>query len=340
MQKLVDGIDVPLSNAQIASYEKNGYLHLKEIITEDELSALRTAVDAQVGQLNTTRTGYDFESLAKQVWSGKNELDALNADRFEIEYYKAMIDDDNHARPIQDNTNDAGDSEGMFFYEAGGWRQYAGIRETALDSALPLVCAKLMNCDYLNFWEDTTFVKAPNTNQRTAFHQDYAYFQIKGRKCCVVWIPLDTSTKKSGTMQYVRGSHLWNETFAPNVFIAQTPFFDAEDPKLPDIEGNLECFDIVTIEAEPGDVIIHDVMTVHGSSGNLTHHDQRRAISFRYCGDDIRYYDRPGAIEQPHIAENLPDGAPLYSMDYPLVWPRPHPSAKLAPFFEGMPFDG
>ena len=340
MRKLVHEVDVPLSDKQIKSYERDGYLHLKNIVTPEEISALRNAVDAQVEQLDTTRTGYDFESLAKQIWAGKNELDANNADRFEIEYYKAMIKDDQLARPIVDNTNNAGDQEGLFFYEAGGWRQYEGIRQTALDSALPLVCAKLMNSDYLNFWEDTTFVKAPNTNQRTAFHQDYAYFQIEGRKCCIVWIPLDKTTKESGAMQYIRGSHLWNETFAPNVFIAQTPFFDAEDEKLPDIEGNMENFDIVTIEAEPGDVIIHDVMTVHGSSGNLSHSENRRAISFRYCGDDIRYFNRPGAIEQPHIANNLADGSPLYSMDYPLVWPRPHPSAKLAPFFEGMPYDG
>lgn len=340
MGKLVHEIDVPLSDAQIASYEKDGYLLLKNVIKPDEIEALRYSVDAQVKNLETTRTGYDFESLAKQVWSGRDELDAMSADRFEIEYYKAMIDDDKQARPIQDNTNDAGEEDGMFFYEAGGWRQYNGIRQSALDSALPEVCAKLMNSDYLNFWEDTTFVKAPNTFQRTAFHQDYAYFQIKGRKCCIVWIPLDSATKTSGTMQYVRGSHLWNETYAPNVFIAQTPFFDAEDQRLPDIEGNMESFDIVTVEAEPGDVIIHNVMTVHGSSGNLSRDKNRRAISFRYCGDDIRYFDRPGAIEQPHISENLPDGAPLYSKDYPLVWPRPHPSAKLAPFFEGMPYDG
>ena len=90
-------------------------------------------------------------------------------------------------------------------------------------------------------------------------------------------------------------------------------------------------------EAEPGDIIIHDVMTIHGAHGNVSDTDMRRAMSFRYCGDDIRYYYRPGAIPQPYITTPLADGAPLYSADYPLVWPKPRPDMKLAPFFNNMP---
>ena len=330
---------VGLNSRDISAYKKDGYLHLKGVLTEKEVDALRNDVASQVSTLATTRTGYDFESLAKQIWSGADKLDTGEADRFEAAYYKAMIDLDNAARPMQVQTNSASDENGMFFYDAGGWRIYNGIREVALDSALPKICTDLLETSYLNFWEDTTFVKAPNTAQKTTFHQDYAYFQIEGSKCCIVWIPLDPSTKSNGAMQYVRGSHKWGETFAPNLFISQTPIAEAEHPKLPDIEGNLEDYDIVTIEANPGDVIIHDVMTVHGSGANMSPDQNRRAVSLRYCGDDIRYFERPGAIPQPHIAVNLPDGAPLFSKDYPLVWPRPYPEAKIAHLFENMPID-
>jgi ectoine hydroxylase-related dioxygenase (phytanoyl-CoA dioxygenase family) len=333
-------VETGLSESDIENYERDGFLHLKNIIKPEEIDALRQAVMAQVKNVGNTRTGYDFESIANQVWGGEDMVETHAADRFEVEYYKAMIQSDKNARPMRDTKTQEDDGEnGMFFYDAGGWRAYKGIREAALDSALPQVCAKLMDSEYINFWDDTTFVKTPNTTQRTAFHQDYTYFQITGKKCCIAWIPLDETTKENSTMQYVRGSHKWGKSFAPNVFISQTTIFDAEDQKLPDIEGNSDDFDIVTVDAKPGDVIIHNVMTVHGSSGNLSHDKGRRAISFRYCGDDVRYFDRPGALEQPNIAVNLPDGAPLYSKDYPLVWPRPYPSAKLAPFFEGMPYD-
>lgn len=332
-------IDAHLNEIELEKYEQDGFLHLKNVFSSDEVEGLRAAVTAQLDGLSTTETGYDFESLAELVWSGANDIGAGHADRFDLELYKAMIDHDGLARPIQDVPNSASEKAGQFFYDAAGWRTHKGIRDAALDSILPKLCAQLMETDYLNFWEDTTFVKAPNTVQRTVFHQDYAYFQIRGSKCCIVWIPLDPVSQKNGAMQYIRGSHLWNKTYAPNLFITQTPMLDAEHPKLPDIENNLGQYDIVTIPANPGDVIIHNVMTVHGSGGNRSKDKNRRAMSFRYCGDDITYFDRPGAIPQPYISANLANGSPLYSKDYPLVWPRPYPNAKIAAMFEDMSTD-
>jgi len=218
----------------------------------------------------------------------------------------------------------------MFFYDAAGWRFYEGIRKAALDSALPGICTQLLDTSYLNFWEDTTFVKAPNTGQRTSFHQDYSYFQIRGEKCCIVWIPLDNVTYENGAMEYVRGSHKWGKKYAPNLLVSQSVFPDSPYEKTPDIEAAPEDYDIVSFDVEPGDVIIHHVLTVHGSRGNQSANKMRRAMSFRYCGDDITYYDRPGAIVQPYLTDKLKDGDRLFSKDYPIVFPRPFPEFELA----------
>lgn len=336
MINLIHEIGGLVSEQQVSEYRRDGFLHLRNVLDPNDVKALQGAIGSQVESLETTTTGYDFESLANQLWSGSDGIESGQAARFELELYRHLIETDEEARPIRDNTNCGLDEDGMFFYDAAGWRKFVAIRDVAFDSGIPNICAKLLDTKYLNFWEDTTFVKAPNTPQRTTFHQDYTYFQIKGAKCCIVWIPLDPATRKTGAMQYVRGSHLWNKTFAPNMFITQTPLLDAQDPKLPDIEAHPEDYDIVTIEADPGDIIIHDVFTVHGSGGNLSHDQTRRAMSFRYCGDDIRYFDRPGAIPQPYIANPLPEGSPLYSKDYPLVWPKPAPDVKIAPLFAEM----
>lgn len=184
------------------------------------------------------------------------------------------------------------------------------------------MCAGLMQSAYVNFWEDTTFVKTPGATLRTPFHQDYTYFQISGRKCCVAWIPLDETTPENGALEYVVGSHLWGREFAPSVFVSQTPLPDSPHERLPDIEAARDKYEIRMICAKPGDAIVHDVMTVHGAAGNRTVDKLRRGISFRYCGDDIRYFDKPGAIPQPWIGRKLADGERLNSADYPLVWPR------------------
>jgi ectoine hydroxylase-related dioxygenase (phytanoyl-CoA dioxygenase family) len=244
MVNLVKMIKPCLTDVEIKSYEEDGYLLIKNALDEHEIGDLKKAVTAQISNLNTTTTGYDFESLANQLWSGSDEIKAGNADRFELELYKHLAESDPDARALRDLPNaPIEDDDAMFFYDAAGWRKHKEIRRVAFDSKLPSICAHLMDSSYLNFWEDTTFVKTPNTAQRTAFHQDLTYFQIKGKKCCIVWIPLDSVKKHTGAMQYIRGSHLWKTQFAPNLFITQTPMLDAQDQKLPDIELNPDAYD-------------------------------------------------------------------------------------------------
>ena len=107
--------------------------------------------------------------------------------------------------------------------------------------------------------------------------------------------------------------------YAPSIFFAQSASPVSPYDKLPDIEGNRDDYDIVGFDCQPGDVIVHHVMTVHGSGGNLSRDRGRAAMSFRYCGDDIRYFDKPGAIEQQYLQGQLENGDRLHGPDYPLV---------------------
>lgn len=328
--------DVALSGDDLKAFKRDGVVCLRQALKPEDVDALRADVARQMAQLRQSSTAYDFEDLALQVWSqDSKEIEAGKADRFDLTDLQMILDWDEDARPIrEESTGVDTKATGQFFYDAAGWRFFEGIRSVALDSDLPSLMAQLLESTTLNFWEDTTFVKAPNTFQKTAFHQDYGYFQIKGSKCCIVWIPLDPVTEETGAMEYVRGSHHWQEAYAPNVLISQSPHPLSPFERLPDIEANRDDFDIISFDVEPGDVIVHHVMTIHGSRGNMSHNKVRRAVSLRYCGDDITYCDRLGAMVQPYLLEKPEEGAPLYSKDYPLVWPRPFPGAKLSPVFK------
>jgi len=238
---------------------------------------------------------------------------------------------DERARPLLEADSFA--PEGMFFYDVAAWKHDRGVREVAFDSALPGIVSTLLDARYLNFWEDTTFVKAPHTRQKTAFHQDLAYFQIEGEQCVIVWIPLDPADLENGVTQYVRGSHLWGQTFAPNVFVSQTPISTSPEIRCPDMETAPERYDIVSFAVEPGDVINRDVRTIHGLDDNRSI-TWRSAVCFRYCGDRIRYRDRAGAIPQSGVMHDLRDGDRLLAADYPVVWPKPWPGFHLAEAFE------
>jgi hypothetical protein len=311
-----------LSEADKRTYDQDGVVCLRGVLTPEEIDNLRYGVGQQMRGQHGRYSSYDFEDIQEQVWSDKDRIEVEGADRFDIELLELIMKTDPDARPIRDKVQGEvkGKDKGRFFYDAAGWRFYDEIRDVATDSALPEIVTGLMDTSYTNFWEDTTFVKTPGTGQRTTFHQDWSYFQIDGEKCCIVWVALDPVSRENGAMEYIRGSHKWGKTYAPNVLIAQS--IDPTSPyeKTPDIEGHRDEYDILSFDVQPGDVIIHHVMTVHGSGGNTTMDKPRRAISFRYCGDDIRYFDKPGAIEQPYIEHPLNNGDRLTGEDYPLVW--------------------
>jgi len=71
----------------------------------------------------------------------------------------------------------------------------------------------------------------------------------------------------------------------------------------------------------PGDVLAHHLLTLHGAPGNRTPDRRRRAIAFRYAGDDATYIDRPVGpkpIRDPGLKRGDHFGCELF----PQVWPR------------------
>lgn len=315
----------------LARFVADGVVCIRGALSNDEVELLREAVSQQIAGRHASPTSYDFEAISRQVWDASGRVDVGEANRMDVAMLAEAIRFDPQARPLLED--DEASEDGMFLYEAAGWRRHREIRKVAFDSALPRIAAQLMGSETVRFWEDTTFVKAPHTRQKTAFHQDLPFTQIEGQQCLVAWIPLDRADAESGVVRHVRGSHAWQKTYCANMLLSQTPIPGAPYEKCPDIEAEEDRYDIITFEVEPGDVIIHDIRTLHGAGGNRSER-MRRAISFRYCGDDVRYFDRPGTIPQADVRQPLKTGDRLESVDYPLVWPRPWPSVSLAELYE------
>lgn len=74
-----------------------------------------------------------------------------------------------------------------------------------------------------------------------------------------------------------------------------------------------------------GDAIAFDYLTIHGAPGNLSNEHSRRAVSFRWLGDDAVYVNRGGKTspQYPHLAGKLATGDPLpEKMNFQLL-PKP-----------------
>lgn len=304
---------------EVAAYKLNGVVLLRGILDLSAVNQLRRCIDEAVRTLQDSKMGYDLSALTRAAEINNEELlKAKSGGQHDVagivQYIKAS------GKPFLVEPDDQ--AKGSFLLDTGIAARVRDFRRFTLTGAAPLIAAALLESETVNFFGDQMFVKEAGTRERTAFHQDATYFEIEGDQCCVLWIPCDPVTLENGAMMYVRGSHRDGKLYQPNVFVAQTPLPGAEGEQLPDIEGHMSDYDIVHFDVEPGDVIVHHYLTLHGAGANHSRYQVRRAASLRYCGDDIRFRTRPWAPKQLHHTQRLKDGDRLSGPDFPVVWTR------------------
>ena len=210
-------------------------------------------------------------------------------------------------------------ARGRFRSGVDHWLTDADMRAFATASPLPAIVASLLETTDLYLYEDSILVKEPGSREPTVFHQDHPYFSVDGDAVCTTWIPLDTVSRHTGAMGYVRGSHLDDTEWRPNLFVTRDPIPGTSGTDVPDFHAEPGDADIVWIDAEPGDVIVHHARTIHGAGPNRSATTPRRAVSVRYCGAGVTY-TRRAVTPKPHH-ESLTDGDPVGPPAFPRVWP-------------------
>ena len=307
----------PITPDEVAAYEVAGVVLLKGVFDLGTVNGLRRHIDQATETLRESPAGYDLTAITTAAET--NDISALiaqSAGQYDIAGLVNFIRDSDHPLLLE---NEA--AKGSFLLDTGVAARNQAFKRFCLTGALPEIAAALLRSSRVNFLGDQIFVKEPQTRERTAFHQDAPYFEIEGDQCCVFWIPADPVTAVNGGMKYVRGSHK-GEMYAPNLFISEARMPGSEGELCPDINSNPDAYDVVEFDVEPGDVLVHNYKTIHGSGGNLSRYQVRRAASIRYCGDDIRFRTRPGVPPQLHHVGRLNDGDRLGGPDFPVVWER------------------
>jgi len=81
-------------------------------------------------------------------------------------------------------------------------------------------------------------------------------------------------------------------------------------------------------ELEPGDVVCHHPLTVHGAGGNKSATQGRIGLSERFLGDDVQWDPRPYTVKIPNPPK-VPNGAyPADDAVFPIIWERPRAAAE------------
>lgn len=309
-----------ITQDEIATYAHSGVVLLRGILDLDAVNKLRASIDSAITELGSSPSGYDFTEILRATESNDTErLRELSHGQHNLEAIMDYVK--STGKPFLQE-GDLKDKKGSYFIDSGIAARFADYSKLCTRSVLPEIAGQLLNAEEVRFFGDQVFVKEPNTPGKTAFHQDATYFEIDGEQCCVMWVPVDPATIESGVMMYVRGSHADGKLYKPNVFISQAPIPGSEGDNLPDIENNLEDYDIIHFDVEPGDVLVHHYRTIHGTGGNHSRYQVRRAASLRYCGEDIRFKTRAWAPKQLHHTNSLKTGDPLDCSDFPVVWTK------------------
>jgi ectoine hydroxylase-related dioxygenase (phytanoyl-CoA dioxygenase family) len=311
-----------ITKEEIDTYARDGVVCLRGVLSRDSIKAIEDAIETAMATLDKSYGGYNLTAIVDAIASDDQAtLKAQSGKQYNVEVLGQAIKAS--GKPLLSETaGEAPKRKGSFLLDSGVAARDMNFRTFALLGECPEIAAALLRSRKINFYDDQVFVKQPKTSERTAYHQDSSYFHFEGDQACTMWIPVDPVSFASGTIRYVRGSHRWG-FFKPNVFVSQMAFPGADGETLPDIDGNEAAYDIVSHELEPGDMLVHHHLTVHGSAGNATLRQTRRAASLRYCGDDIRFKFRPYAPAQAHFHHQLKDGDPLDCAQFPVVWPRP-----------------
>ena len=306
----------PITPDEVAAYNVAGVVLLKGVLDLKTVNTLRRHIDEATDTLHDSPAGYDLTAITKATQTNDTtSLTEQSSGQYDIAGFVDFIRAS--GKPL---LLDAEEAKGKFSLDTGVASRLQGFRQLCLKGALPEIAAALLRSRQVNFFGDQIFIKEPQTRERTAYHQDAPYFEIEGDQCCVMWVPADPVTTKNGGMRYVRGSHK-GQLYAPNLFISEARMPGSEGDLCPNPEEDPEKHDLVEFAVEPGDVLVHHYRTIHGSGGNLSRYQVRRAASVRYCGEDIRFRTRPGVPPQVHhVGPKLNDGDRLAGPDFPVVW--------------------
>jgi ectoine hydroxylase-related dioxygenase (phytanoyl-CoA dioxygenase family) len=210
------------------------------------------------------------------------------------------------------------DGTAPFFQDYCNWQTFDGYRDAVMNSAMAEAAAKLMRSRTARIFHEHVLVKEPGNSMKTPWHQDQPYYLCEGVQSVSFWVPLDPVPREIA-IEYVAGSHRWGKQFRPDRFNG-TALFEGDDSEaVPDVESNRGSLNVVGWAMQPGDAVAFNFRTLHGAPANATK-NRRRAISFRWVGDDAVFAKRKGRTSPPFPHVDVVDGARFEGPDFPVVW--------------------
>ena len=228
------------------------------------------------------------------------------------------------------NDVNAGASENRLFTDRYLWRHNDVIYRFVHESGCARLAAQAMGSDSARFYFDHLLIKKVNTPTVTPWHQDAPYWPFRGKQIASIWLALTPVTVEGSGMEFIRGSHLDDVYYLPQVFNgadnkAGQWATEQRGVPVPDIDANREDYDIVSFDMAPGDALIFSAWILHGARGNSSSTQDRVALSTRWLGDDVLWDPREGVdptVDPAHVLVD-PGMPPRDNSFFPEIYRAP-----------------
>lgn len=178
------------------------------------------------------------------------------------------------------------------------------LRELTVDPRLALLAGVLSEMPRIRVYLDRILYKREGAGPTRA-HVDAPFLSFDDPRALACWIALTDTNAENGALSYYVGSHhdrLTDKSRDPDGSIS------AHDPSL-----NAQL--LRSVPARAGDVVFHNVHTIHLAAANITP-ETRRAYTIQYMPDGAAF-----AGETPEFVADfaLAQGAPLDLPCFPRV---------------------
>lgn len=156
------------------------------------------------------------------------------------------------------------------------------IRDTRVLDAVEDVIGTNILC-----WASSFFTKESRDPGFVSWHQDSTYWGLSAPDVTTAWIALSPSTRASGCMRVVPGTHTSDQITHTDTHMAENLLSRGQV-----IDVEVDETQAVDIELQPGEMSLHHVRLIHGSEANASN-DRRIGFAIRYIPPNISQTNGP-----------------------------------------------
>ena len=194
------------------------------------------------------------------------------------------------------------------------------VRDFILTGPSAHIAQQAFGSKTVNFFYDQIFVKEKLTPDPTPWHQDFTFWPLAGNQIASIWTSVDAVNAESSALEFVAGSHLGKQRYKA-VGVGGVLMSSGDLENVPNIDADRSKFNVLSWELEPGDALLFHALILHGALGNSSPNTKRRAITTRWCGDDVTYAPKARQLPIPW-SSGLTSGDPLSGFLYPQILPN------------------